>query len=196
MSGIETEVNEYPWQAGLQYTCEWQYENNQHSFIFLQTSMITQHFVEDLWLIPDGFSVLHIVCIIMFPLKFRYKYFSTSEPLNQSRIENTFYQVLLREHDTTKADDHIVFGVESIEIHDSFDPYSNLNYDFSMIKLETEVDFQAYPNIRPICLPTDPSETYTGVTATVTGWGAKCGGQLATVLNEVNLTVLSNVACK
>ena len=102
----------------------------------------------------------------------------------------------MREHDTTNADDHVVFGVESIVIHDSFDIYE-LNYDFSMIKLDREVDFQAYPNIRPICLPTDPSETYTGVTATVTGWGTTSyGGQLSNVLNEVDLNVLSNEVCK
>ena len=102
----------------------------------------------------------------------------------------------MREHNTTNATDHIVFGVESIIIHESFD-YYNLNYDFSMIKLEKEVDFQEHPKIRPICLPIDNSETYTGVTATVLGWGTtSCGDQLSNVLNEVDLNILSNEACK
>ena len=67
-------------------------------------------------------------------------------------------------------DDHVVFNVSSIEIHERYNS-QNYDKDFSMLKLSTEVDFVKYPNIRPICLPSSTNNTYAGLTATVTGWG-------------------------
>jgi len=86
-------------------------------------------------------------------------------------------------------------SVSLIINHDLYsDPY---DYDFSLLKLSTPVDFLANPHIRPICLPTSASNMYTGDTATVTGWGMTAeGGKISDVLREVDLEVLPNWACK
>ncbi|CAG0894726.1 unnamed protein product [Darwinula stevensoni] len=45
-----------------------------------------------------------------------------------------------------------------------------IDHDIALLKLETPVDFQAYPHIRPICLPA-PVSFSTGTPMTVAGWG-------------------------
>ena len=47
---------------------------------------------------------------------------------------------------------------------------TTMQYDFSLIELIEEVDFTAYPDIRPICLPEDDDEDFVGVTAWLTAW--------------------------
>ena len=105
---------------------------------------------------------------------------------------------MLREHDTANEDDHLRFGVEKIISHENYDFYTD-NFDFSMIKLDNEVDFTTNTNIRPICLPTNILETYAGKTATVAGWGTTSSsyyGEQASVLNDVDVEVLTNEACQ
>ena len=71
------------------------------------------------------------------------------------------------------------------------------NYDFALLKLRTPVDFCAKAHIRPVCLPTDASQTYAGSVATVTGWGTTTsGGNLSSTLQEVEVVVLTNYNCK
>ena len=48
----------------------------------------------------------------------------------------------------------------------------------------------------PICLP-DPARDYDNVKALVTGWGRlKSGGQLPDILQEVNVTTMTNQQCR
>ena len=48
----------------------------------------------------------------------------------------------------------------------------------------------------PICLP-DPAQDYDNVKALVTGWGRlKSGGQLPNILQEVNVTTMTNQQCR
>ena len=48
----------------------------------------------------------------------------------------------------------------------------------------------------PICLP-DPAQDYDNVKALVTGWGRlKSGGQLPDILQEVNVTTMTNQQCR
>ena len=44
-----------------------------------------------------------------------------------------------------------------------------VNNDFCLLKLKKAVDFCAHHHIRPICLPSDPSESFAGVEAILTG---------------------------
>ena len=72
--------------------------------------------------------------------------------------------------------------------------------DFALLRLSSAVDFDAYPHIRPICLP-EPDRngeisTFEGVAATVTGYGgsvavAGFGGSVdvSNTLKEVDVTV-------
>ena len=82
-------------------------------------------------------------------------------------------QVLVGEHD---VEDNIAadrFDVSSIGNHPAF-IYSTLAYDVSILTLTTRITFS--PTASPVCLPATPDvgswyPDYTGVTATVTGWG-------------------------
>ena len=65
-----------------------------------------------------------------------------------------------------------------------------------MLKLSQEINWAAYPYIRPVCLPTNPRYDYAGVTATVTGWGRLTSGFSSNALMEVDVTVLTNDACR
>ena len=65
------------------------------------------------------------------------------------------------------------------------------NNDFALLKLEKAVDYCAHPHIRPICLPTDTSQTFAGVEAIKTGWGKTSeGGSFSSTLLEVTLKVI------
>ena len=75
--------------------------------------------------------------------------------------------------------------------------YREGNFDISLVKLSTKIDFAQYKNIRPICLPEDDSKDYVGTYATVTGWGAvEEGGEKSSVLREVDVMVLSEESCR
>jgi len=104
-------------------------------------------------------------------------------------------QILLGDHKTNQ-NDHEVFNVEAIQDHESYDSQT-FDYDFSMIKLSTEVDWAANPRIRPVCIPTEPSGVdFAGATATVTGWGTtSSGGSQPNTLKEVDVGVISNFQC-
>ena len=109
-----------------------------------------------------------------------------------------YVKVLLGEHKyTTNTEaNHLRMNIKQINQYSGY-VSSTTDDDFSMLKLKNAVDFSANPHIRPVCLPTDTSETYVGVTATVTGWGTKSsGGSLSSTLREVEVEVLSNSACK
>ena len=44
--------------------------------------------------------------------------------------------------------------------------------DISLLVLSSEVDLSASPLVKPVCLPSvESSQTYTGQTAVVSGWG-------------------------
>ena len=84
----------------------------------------------------------------------------------------TTTQVLLGEHDfnTVGETDMQRMNVKEILHHPDF-YIKNGNNDFGLLKLEEAVDYCGHPHIRPICLPTDTSQKFTGVEAILTGWG-------------------------
>ena len=102
---------------------------------------------------------------------------------------------MLGDHKTNK-DDHVVFDVDSIHGHPDYNS-EEIDFDFSMIKLRTAVDFAVHPDIRPACLPPAGfSGDYAEVTATVTGWGTtRPGGNQPTTLKEVDVGVITNQQC-
>merc|ERR1712215_497861 len=73
-----------------------------------------------------------------------------------------------------------------------------MDYDYALLKMQEPVDFITDQHIRPICLPTNPSNQYEGFPAIATGWGRinKCPVQTPDKLQEINLEVLSNDRCK
>ena len=106
-------------------------------------------------------------------------------------------QILLGEHnyyDDFEARSLRV-KVTEIVIHHNYDS-STVDYDFSLLRLAEPVDFNSFPNIRPVCLPENSEETYAENFATVSGWGTtSSGGSLSNYLQEVMVNVLSNEEC-
>ena len=49
-------------------------------------------------------------------------------------------------------------------------PGTTQNYDYALVRI-SPVDFTANPDIRPVCLPTNPGENYSGKNAVTAGWG-------------------------
>ena len=87
-------------------------------------------------------------------------------------------------------------NVGKIKNHPDYND-NTINYDFSMLKLKNAVDFCSHPHIRPVCLPTDTSNTFAGDDAIVTGWGTTTsGGSVSSTMLEVTVKVLTNNACK
>jgi len=100
-------------------------------------------------------------------------------------------RVLLGEHDISDAENYIV-PISQIIDHPNYNfPFN----DYSILKLTSPITFSE--TISPICLPAITSEQYVGELATVTGWGTlSSGGSSPNVLQEVDVTVLSNADCK
>jgi len=159
VGGVNTEVNEYPWQAGL--------VSKGSSTVWCGGSLLNSKWV---------LTAAHC---------------TAGEKTNR-------LQVLLGEHkyNTNTETTHIRASIDQIVDHPDYNDRTTDN-DYSMLRLKNAVNFASYPHIRPICLPTDTSETYAGVTATVTGWGTTSSqGSLSSTLKEVNVGVVSNGACK
>jgi len=76
--------------------------------------------------------------------------------------------------------------------HPNYEPHNSHNNDYSILRLAKPVTFTK--KVSPVCLPADQSATYTGVLATVTGWGWT-GDHNPNVLQEVDVTVATNAEC-
>ena len=88
----------------------------------------------------------------------------------------------IRKEDEIRLGDHnILIGIEAREHNGSIEriiehpQYGKVirgNFDFSLVKLKEKIDWVDQPSIRPVCLPTNKNETFTGRRATVSGWGS------------------------
>jgi len=106
------------------------------------------------------------------------------------------FQVLLGEHNIRDREFNRVDIAEIINHPDykSF-PRSHEENDYAILRLANPVPFTK--KVSPACLPADLSATYAGVRATTTGWGALIqGGPSPNVLQEVDVTVITNAKCK
>ena len=113
------------------------------------------------------------------------------------------FQVILGDHqwNSETETEHYRADVINIVNHPDYDETTG-TADFSLLELAVSVSWSLYRHIRPVCLPTDTAEDYVGQLATVTGWGALSWPDSSTavpeyphVLQEVNITIISNDAC-
>ncbi|XP_050721592.1 proclotting enzyme-like [Eriocheir sinensis] len=85
------------------------------------------------------------------------------------------------------------FMTTNFIVHPEYDA-NNIQNDAALVILSNPITFTPY--VRPACLPHD-DPNLDGVTVTATGWGTlKYGGDLATVLQKVELRVWSNRECQ
>ena len=82
--------------------------------------------------------------------------------------------------------------MKRITVHKDWNPWT-MTADFALLEIDC-IDFTE--EIRPVCLPRDDGDDYVGANATVTGWGSTESGYSADVLKEVEVSVISNVACQ
>lgn len=109
-------------------------------------------------------------------------------------------QVVLGDHDwTTKSEGpDYRFGVSEIIRHPRFGKRAQYDFDFALLKLDREVDFNRMYRVRPVCLPDDRPLDLVGREGTASGWGVvnpKIPNQQARKLQQVFVKILSNQEC-
>ena len=101
------------------------------------------------------------------------------------------FQVLVGENDLTREEGQQWEEVCSIEQHPD---YNYPDYDLSILTLCSPL--QMSRSVSPVCLPPLPSSSYTGVSATVSGWRIfSYGGSQSERLMAANVTVIDNTEC-
>ncbi|XP_047485799.1 trypsin alpha-3-like [Penaeus chinensis] len=84
-------------------------------------------------------------------------------------------------------------SVSEIIEHPDYQAGDEIN-DIALVKLSSPV--KVSETVLPVCMP-PAKPKYGGKTATVTGWGTtSSGGSSSDTLREVDVTVLSNTACR
>ncbi|XP_030020474.2 serine proteinase stubble isoform X2 [Manduca sexta] len=105
-------------------------------------------------------------------------------------------RIRVGEYDFSSVSEEYPFverGVARKAVHPKYNFYT-YEYDLALVKLETPLQFA--PHISPICLPAS-DDLLVGENATVTGWGRLSeGGVLPSVLQEVQVPIVSNERCK
>ena len=106
------------------------------------------------------------------------------------------FDVLVGEHDITDETDETVYSVESFHQHPDYNPSSNFEYDFVIIKLNEKVILG--DKAIHACLPSTEldDEYFSGLNLTVSGWGRLSeGGNASYVLNKVDVPFVPNEIC-
>ncbi|XP_057365453.2 serine protease 30-like [Daphnia carinata] len=89
--------------------------------------------------------------------------------------------------------------VNRIVNHPTYDPVkSKVADDIALIQLDQEAEWNDM--VQPTCLPNPDKDSYTGMVATVAGWGLtneiKNGGQRPNTLQKVDLPIIENKVCQ
>ena len=125
-------------------------------------------------------------------------------------------QVFLGDHDWTNSEEadsfrrsvqtvrmvdntlhYLKYYSYKVKIHPQYMIPNNLNNDVCLLKLDKPISFPAHPNVRPICLPRDASNSYNNRKATVAGWGRTGGGAgISNYLQEIDVFVWPQSSCE
>jgi len=191
IGGVETGVNEYPWQVMLTITFTNTYSGRQDSFrcggsvISDQWVLTAAHCFAETGGVGDLTRLLvdlgdHDVSTV-----FETDSFVQFVPVDEDHV--------LR--------DELQFGVYNPDnitliIHPKYENKNGIqHFDYALIKLPSRIDWRRYPNIRPICLPSPQFFNYDA--AIVTGWGFTIANiqSFPDKLQEVAVRVISNAEC-
>lgn len=88
-------------------------------------------------------------------------------------------------------------SIDQIHIHPLYNNDSHA-YDIAILRLKKMPDLEP-GELWPVCLPTEPVNSYAGSKATVIGWGKTSGKQSfssARTLQELGVTVISQAECQ
>ena len=88
--------------------------------------------------------------------------------------------------ESSEETNSVLIGVDKIVVNPEYNFVSKEN-DLALLQLPRPVDFAANPTIRPVCLPANSSQDYSGRTATVAGWGRQSSGGIASSVLMVDL---------
>ena len=102
----------------------------------------------------------------------------------------------LGQHDLDTDAIERVIPLSQVIIHPDYNKPVRLSNDLALLKLDNPVDFNNVPHVRPICLPSNRDETFTGLTATVAGWGRTIEDGYSPVLLEADVNVISQTECR
>ncbi|XP_068233925.1 clotting factor G beta subunit-like isoform X1 [Palaemon carinicauda] len=79
--------------------------------------------------------------------------------------------------------------VQEVIIHEKYGP--RYNNDIGLLKLRKPLDLSSYKQLKPVCLPTNPSNTYEGAIGVIYGWGImNKNDDLSKVLRETTVPIL------
>lgn len=89
---------------------------------------------------------------------------------------------------------HVERKVKRIVRHRGFDSRTLYN-DIAILTLDQKVPFSR--SVKPVCLPAPGSRQFSGLVATVVGWGSlRENGPQPSVLQEVTLPIWTNSECQ
>ncbi|XP_068233926.1 trypsin-1-like isoform X2 [Palaemon carinicauda] len=84
-----------------------------------------------------------------------------------------------------------IVGVSKIIVHENYG--TGPNNDIGLLKLKRHLDLLSYKQLKPVCLPTSPSETYNGAQGFIYGWGiTSFTSGLPKVLHETSVPILGS----
>jgi len=192
IGGVETGVNEYPWQVVLTITFTSRYTGRQDSFrcggsvISDQWVLTAAHCFAESGGVGDLTRLLVDLGDHDLSTVFETDSFVQFVPVDEDHVlrrEPQFGEVIK---------DNI-----TLIIHPQYESRNGIeNHDYALIKLPSRIDWNRYSNIRPICLPaTTDFVTYDAAIAT--GWGFTVPNyqSFPDKLQEVMVKVVSNADC-
>jgi len=117
----------------------------------------------------------------------------------QSWKQGSYMKVRFGEWNAKDDDEpfkNIEIEVERIDIHPEFNP-DNLYNDIAVIKLAQPLDVNAYPHIKPVCLP-QAYGNYVGNRCYVAGFGKDAfgNGKHSFIMKEVDLPIVESNTCE
>ncbi|XP_022648505.1 serine proteinase stubble-like [Varroa jacobsoni] len=109
----------------------------------------------------------------------------------------TQVRVRLGEFDFSSTQEPYPFQERGITAKYVHPQYNFFTYENDLALLKMDKSLQYMPHVAAICLPPDTTGNLVGQNATVTGWGRlNEGGVLPSLLQEVQVPIVSNEKCK
>ena len=128
-------------------------------------------------------------------------YVLTAAHCVKGRLPYSFDVILGDNNWTTKKETlEIRRHPAKIDIHPRFGQRATFDFDFALVKLDRQIDFDLNSFIHPICLPfEDKNEKLTGEVGTASGWGIvdpTSPTEQANILQNTKVTITSKDQCR